>query len=410
MSEDGSLSNLRVLDFTGEIGPYAGKLYAGVGADVIHLEPISGDPLRNIGPFHKGIPGKDRGLQFLYYNAGKRGMALDITKDGGREIFLQLCKSSDLLIESFTPGYLNSLGLSYDVLSAVNPKLVHTSITLFGTAGPYAHYPGSDLTCAALSGFIYLAGLNSEKPVRAPDNQAYRTAEAHGAVASSIALFCAQRTGIGQFVDVSCMESLASAHENAAQYWDLEGVLRRAVTGSLAGAGTFQCKDGYIVIVAIMGTVKLMWEPFVKWMKEDGAEEWEVFNDDKWIDPNFRSNIKNYETFKRIFENYTMKHTKQYLYEKGQAYMVAVTPVSDGKDLYENPQLRHNKFWETIKHENLDSEVTYPGAPYEFGDLRWRFGGPAPTLGQHTAQILKELGYEQSAIDALGKDGTVYVG
>ena len=95
-----SLGNLRILDFTGELGPYAAKLYVGLGADVIHLESMSGDPLRNRGPFYKNIPGRERSLQYLYYNSGKRGMVLDITQEKGKEIFLKLCESADILLES----------------------------------------------------------------------------------------------------------------------------------------------------------------------------------------------------------------------------------------------------------------------------------------------------------------------
>ena len=116
-----SLSDIRVIDFTGELGPYAAKLYAGLGADVIHLEPIGGDPIRNIGPFYKNMPGKETSLQYLYYNVGKRGMVIDMEKEAGQEIFCKLCATADLLLESCAPGYLGSLGLSYDTLSAFNP-------------------------------------------------------------------------------------------------------------------------------------------------------------------------------------------------------------------------------------------------------------------------------------------------
>lgn len=410
MTQNGSLSNLRILDFTGEMGAYAGKLFAGVGSDVILLEPTNGDPFRNIGPFYKNIPGKERGLQFLYYNAGKRGLAIDITTDSGKDIFLKLCETADLLLESFAPGYLEGLGLGFDVLSAVNPKLVQTSITPFGATGPYAKYPGCDLTCSALSGFTYLAGVDNDKPVRAPDNQAYQTAAAHAAVASAIALLFAQRTGIGQFVDIACIESVASAHENAAQFWDLEGVIRRSAFGSLAGGGVFRCKDGYIALVAIMGTNKVMWDPYVNWMKQEGVEGWEILDDEKWLDPDYRADPANYKTFCEIFEGYTLKHEKLYLYEKGQSFRVATTPVSNGKDLFENPQLQSTQFFETVKHVNLDGEVTYPGAPYAFGEIQWRFGGPAPAVGQHTAELLKELGYTERDIDAFAKEGIAYVG
>jgi benzylsuccinate CoA-transferase BbsE subunit/naphthyl-2-methylsuccinate CoA transferase subunit len=145
-------------------------------------------------------------------------------------------------------------------------------------------------------------------------------------------------------------------------------------------------------------------------MKEEGVEEWQEFDDDKWIDPAFRSSKEGYNTFCRIFERYSSKHEKMYLYEKGQSFRVAITPVSNGKDLLENPQLRDRNFWQTLRHDNLNGEVTYPGAPYEFNNLRWRLGRPAPHFGQHTREILTELGYSNEKIDTLSKEEVVYVG
>ena len=322
--QETSLYGLKVLDFTGELGPYAAKLFAGLGADVIHLESPTGDPLRHLGPFYQNKPGPDSSLQFLYYNAGKRGMALDITRDAGKDVFLKLCADADILFESFSPGYLNDLGLSYDCLSAVNPKLVQTSITPFGSSGPYKNFPGSDLTTSAMGGFLYLAGADNDKPVRACDDQAFRMAEAYAAVGSSIALLFAQNTGIGQFVDVCCLEAVGMALENAAQFWDLEGVLRRGRGTEAASATVHPCKDGYIALVAIVGANKAMWKPFLKWMQDDGVEEWEVFDDDKWIRPDYRKSKEGYETFCRIFERYTAQHDKLTLYERGQANRVAI--------------------------------------------------------------------------------------
>jgi benzylsuccinate CoA-transferase BbsE subunit/naphthyl-2-methylsuccinate CoA transferase subunit len=405
-----SLSDVRVLDFTGELGPYAGKLYAGLGADVIHIETVSGDPLRQVSPFYGNEPGRERSLQYLYYNAGKRGMVLDLKKKEGLEIFVELSKHTDVLLESFTPGYLDSLGLSYNILSAHNPRLVQTSITHFGQFGPYSNMPGSDLVCSALGGFLDLAGTGKDKPVRACDNQSYRMAEAYAAVASMFALFYAKKTGVGQSTDVCCIEAVGMALENSAQYYDLEGTIRRGRGKEAGTATTHPCKDGYITIVAIMGKNKRMWEPFVQWMKEEGVEEWQEFDDDKWIDPAFRSSKEGYNTFCRIFERYSSKHEKMYLYEKGQSFRVAITPVSNGKDLLENPQLRDRNFWQTLRHDNLNGEVTYPGAPYEFNNLRWRLGRPAPHFGQHTREILTELGYSNEKIDTLSKEEVVYVG
>ncbi len=409
MNKCGSLSNLRIIDFTGELGPYASKLYTGLGADVIHIEPITGDPLRDVGPFYKNQAGKESSLQFVYYNSGKRGIALDLNKKNGRELFVELCKDADLLFESFPPGYLESLGLSYDVLSAVNPKLVQTSITPFGSFGPYSSYPGSDLTCSALGGFLYLAGIDNEKPVRACDNQSYRMAEVYAAVGSSIAALFAQRTGVGQFVDVSCMEAVGMALETAAQCWDLEGVLRRG-RGREAGTATIHpCKDGFVALVAIMGRNKVMWDPFVEWMKDEGVEEWEIFDNANWINASYRESKEGYDLFCRIFERFSMKHTKQYLYDAGQAHRVAISPVSNGKDLLENPQLNYHEFWKPLYHEPVGGEVLCPGPPYDFGSLKWSLGDFAPIFGQHTAEVLVECGYSRDEINALDREGVIHV-
>lgn len=406
--EQNCFSGLKVIDFTGELGPYAAKMYAHLGADVIHIEPPSGDPLRRVGPFHGNAPGPNASLPFLYYNAGKRGIALDLGHAAAREAFLRLCRTADLLFDSCTPGYLDELGLSYAELSRGNQKLVQTSITPFGHGGWLASCPASDLTCSALSGFLYLAGVNGDKPVRAPDNQAYRMAEAYAAVGSAVALYGARCTGWGQFVDVACVEAGTMALENAAQFWDLEGKIRRG-RGREAGSATLHpCADGYIALVAIMGRNKSMWDPFVTWMRDEHVEEWRIFDDDKWIDYAYRVSDEGYATFCRVFERYTRTRTKDHLYEIGQRHGVAVTPVSDGRDLLENPQLRHRGFWRTVRNGVLGADVTYPGAPYEFGELRWRFGRNAPRLGENTLEVLREHGYSLNEIDGLTKVGAVY--
>lgn len=163
-----------------------------------------------------------------------------------------------------------------------------------------------------------------------------------------------------------------------------------------------------MVIVAIMGKNKGMWNYFVQWMKDEGVEEAEVFEDSKWIDHRYRESAEAYKLYCRIFEKFTMKHTKKYICDSGQAHRVAISPVSNGKDLLENPQLNYLDFWKRLKQPSLEGEVVCPGPPYEFGNIEWRIGN-APTFGQHTAEVLGECGYSLDAIDALDKEGAVYV-
>jgi len=251
--------------------------------------------------------------------------------------------------------------------------------------------------------------VEDEKPVRTCDNQSYRMAEAYAAVGSSLAVYHAKRTGVGQMVDVCSMEAVGMALENAPQFHDLEGKIRRG-RGNEAGSGTVHpCRDGYVVLVSIMGKNKAMWDSFVRWMKEEDVPGWEVFRDARWVDPGYRSSREAYDLFCRIFEAYARKHHKLYLYETGQKHKVAISPVSNGKDLLENPQLESLQFWKKLQHPGLNGEVTFPGAPYDFGRLHWRLGPPAPVFGQHTAEILLELGFGQAEITAMAEEGVVHV-
>ena len=405
-----ALAGIKVLDFTGEIGPYAGKLFVGLGAEVIHLEPREGDPLRNIGPFYKDTPGRETSLQFLYYNAGKQGMVIDINNPKGKDVFLDLCKWTDVLIESFYPGYLDKLGLSHKELNKVNARLVHTAITPFGSAGPYRDYPTSDMVSAALGGFLYLAGTGNDKPVRAPDNQSFRMADANAAMVSAIALLHARRTGEGQFLDVSIQECVATALETAAQHYDLEGVRRRG-HGKEAGSGSIvPCKDGYVCVATIMGTNRHMWDPFANWMKEVGAEGAELLEDERWTYPEFRRSEEANEIFYKVVGGYMKNHDILSLYEDGQRHRVPVTPVSDGKTLWENRHFHERGFWKSVYHESIKDEIVFPGPPYEFGQCAWRVGSAAPAFGQHTGEIAEALGYSAKKIETLSKEGAIYAG
>lgn len=401
-----SLSDVRVLEFASEIGSYAGKLYADLGADVIHIEPPQGDPVRFEWPFYKDRCDRESGLKYLYQNTSKRDLVLDIKKEEGREIFLKLIKTADVLIESFPPGYLDRLGLSYDRLKKENSKLVHTSITPFGQEGPYRDYPASDLTLMALGGFLYLAGSDDDKPARAYGEQAYMQGMLYAAVGSLAALYEAEETGEGQFIDVSMQACVATALEFAYQLWDLEKRLRRGAAGVEAGTGIYRCKDGYVYTMFGMGRNVYLWDPVPKWLKDEGEEGAEIIGTEDWKKPEYRTTDEAKKTFREIFERFTMKREKLYLYEESQRRRCICYPISNPKDVYENPQLRYRQFFVALNHEHLGGEVHYPGQVCYMEKISWGIK-PAPAFGQHTKEILRELGYSGEQVEAFKGRGVI---
>jgi len=402
-----SLSDIRVLEFASETGSYTGKLFADLGADVIHIESPEGDPLRYSGPFYKDKPGRENSLKFLYQNTSKRGIVLDITKQEGKEVFLKLIKTADILIESFPPGYLDELGLSYAYLKKENPGLVHTAITPFGQEGPYCQWKSSDLTIMALGGFLYLAGEDDERPAWAYGEQAYMAGSMYGAVGTIIALYEAERTGEGQFLDVSMQACAATGLENALQYWDLEKTIRRSSSATEAGYGVYPCKDGYIYIVQ-MGDNVYLWEPLPKWLREEGVKGSEIISQKEWESTRFRREAESKRVFREIFESFTMKHDKKFLFEEGQRRGISIAPIFDSKDVVEDPHLNYRKFFKTLYHEVLGGEVCYPGEPYLMEKIPWQIK-PAPAFGQHTREILVEIGYSKEQIETLNERGVIYV-
>ena len=163
-----ALGHLRVLDLAGNDGQYCGKLFADLGADVIKIEPPGGDPARYMAPFAEDSQGDEHSLRFLNFNTNKRSVTLDLTSDQGQDTLRRLASTADVLIETFTPGYLDKVGLGYDSLSAVNPALVMASITPFGQTGPNKELQGSDLIAQAMGGLMYLQGDDAKPPCAAP--------------------------------------------------------------------------------------------------------------------------------------------------------------------------------------------------------------------------------------------------
>ena len=407
-AESNVFGNVHVVELAGELGAYTGKLFADLGAEVIRIESMEGDPTRLEKPFFKEIPGIENSLRYQYLNTNKKGIVFDIASPEGKEVFLNLIKTANLLIEGFPRGYLESLGLGYKILSVINPKLVHTAITPYGQFGPYKDYPSSDLTCLAMGGMLYLAGTEDEKPVLVPDKQSFFQADLYAAYGSMVALINAEMTLEGQYIDVSLQESVATAQENAIQAYDLEGRIRRGLGLVEAGLGTYKCQDGYVYIVAAMGSNVHIWYPLVDWMIEENIPGAEILRGEEWGTPEHRKKQESLAIFKTIFEQFSIKYTKQNLYQESQKRKVVIYPVNTAKDVLENPQLIYRNYFKERYSESVNGTITYPGCPYELEKIPWELRNGAPAFGQDTAEVLKQLGYTADDIKSFVKRGVSY--
>lgn len=397
-----TLSGLRVVELAGDVGGYAGKLFADLGADVVHVETPGGDPVRLLPPFLGGGP-DGTSLTYLYQNTNKRGLAIDLERPDGRDVLRKVVSVADVFLEGAAPRGLDGIGLGPDDTRAANPRLTHVSITPFGHDGPYRDRPASDLTCMAAGGMLYLSGTGDEKPVLAYGQQAYLMGSLYAALGALVAVYHAEETGTGQYVDISLQDCVATGLESAAQAWNLDHTIRRASGGTGAGFGMYRCADGYVYLAAAIGTAAYYWTALVDWMAEEGAGRAQELRASDWYRPDFRETPAARETFRAIFEEFACRHPKQRLYEVGQARKVICYPVNTPMDVFQNAQLRYREFF-----QELDG-VTYPGPCYRFETTPWELRRPAPRFGEHSAAILAELGYAPSDIRRLVDDRAVFV-
>ena len=273
-----ALDDVRVLDLAGEIGQYCTKLLADLGADVIKIEPPSGDPVRDLPPFYHDEADRQKSLYWLNLNTSKRSVTLDLEQPEGRRLFERLVATADIVVESFEPGYLDGLGLGYEGLARIRPDVILTSVTGFGQTGPHAHYKAPDIVGVAMAGIMWLAGDPQDPPNVPPWRQGFISASIIAAAGTLMALYHRDIHGEGQHVDVSMQEALSIAQETAMQSWDmLQSLRNRAgergmIPVNFPGIGAYECKDGYVF--GYVGTPGgAPWSELLDWLIEEGAAE-----------------------------------------------------------------------------------------------------------------------------------------
>jgi benzylsuccinate CoA-transferase BbsE subunit len=402
-----ALAGLRVVDMAGALGNYATKMFAELGAEVVLVEPIDGNEMRSQPPFVDEVEGPDRSIPFFYNNSSKRSIRVDTHREEGQEVVRRLVATADLLVESETPGAMAGRGLGYEHLRAINPRIVVTSITPFGQTGPYSSFQNADIVCMALGGLLWMGGYADGPPVRAVGDQSFMAANLFGAIASMAALTHAELAGEGQHVDVSVQEAVVMGLENAAQSFDMEGVIRRRFGGEQrqAGFGVFPCGDGHVFLLAGGIGGNRFWGNLIGWMQEEGETDMEELSGPEWAEKDFLALDSSKELFERRFVGFASARTKEQLYRDAQRWRVPLCPINKPSDVLANSQLRARGFF--VEVEAFGQSFNMPGPPYRMTGTPWSLSRVAPGPGEHTDEILHELDFDDSSIRTLRDKGVV---
>jgi CoA:oxalate CoA-transferase len=378
----GPLAGIRVLDLTQLLlGPFATMLLGDMGAEVIKVErPQVGDVARGTGPIDRGVS-----TYFLSLNRGKKSITLDLSSERVRELFTGLVNTADVLVENFTPGTMERLGLGYETLKQVNPRLIYAAGSGFGQTGPYAHKPAFDITIQAMGGIMSTTGEEGGPPVRPGVSYGDISAGMFLCIAVLAALHDRGASGKGQFIDISMLDSQISVQENAfARYLNTGEVPKALGTRhpTFTPFQAFETKDGYVAL-AVKGGLEDQWPLFCAL----------IGRVDLIDDPRFKdgwSRTRHYGELEPVMAGvFRAKTTAEWLGELDAAG-IACSPVNDIAQAAAHPQ---------VAARDMIVAVEQPGAgtfrivnsPFKFSRTICHNGGYAPELGEHTRDVLASL-------------------
>lgn len=413
---DSALKPYRVLDLTDEKGFFCGRILGDLGMDVLKIEKPDGETQKYFAKYYQANPKHRKLLYYLAYNINKRGITLDIENDEGKRIFLNLVKKSDFLVESFSPMYMGNLGLDYETLKQLNPKLIFVSITPFGQTGPHKDHKASDLTLMARGGLMFLTGDNDRPPIRITVPQAYLHGGVQAASGAMVALYHREQTNEGQHVDISIQQALVMSTLNSPAFWFLnQSIVHRA--GPFREGGrlnikqrvTWPCKDGYIATHIVGGKLgAAVNKKLADWMESEGMSNaflrninWENLDMAK-ITSDFQTAID--EPIAQFFKS----HTKKELYEGALQRKIWLYPVQDCQEVINSPQLAARNYWIEVDHPELGNKIMYPRFPVQATENQYPIRCKAPYPGEHNSDIYEqELGINKKELTTLQQKSVI---
>ncbi len=400
MMTEQALSGIKVLDLTHYIaGPYCTKLLADYGAEVTKIEkPGSGDGARRMGPFFGDSPHQEKSGLFLYLNTNKRGITLNLKSKAGIQIFKELVKDTDILVESFSPRVMPALGLDYENLEKINPHLIMTSISNFGQFGPYRDYKATEIVADAMGGWMNVIGHPDREPLKPGGNQAQFVAGLFSALGTITAFYGQEMTGIGQQVDISIMEAVLYIQMNITQnYSYYDRITKRVGNVVLPPPGSIlPCRDGYIGAIAVTTE---QWHTLCHWMGMPELAE----------DPRFLTRIERSENLDELNATlipWLLEHDQEELFREGQKRRIPFAVPVSTKMLLESQHLNDRGYFTEVEHP-ATGKIRYPGAQFKMGDLPYELKR-APLLSEHNAEVYcNRLGYDKSDLVRLAEQGII---
>jgi benzylsuccinate CoA-transferase BbsE subunit len=323
------LNDVRVIELSAEPALFAARTLALLGADVIHVEPPEGSPARRRAPFLEDEPGPERSLYHLHYNVGKRGITLDYTTARGAALLRRLVAESSILVETHSPGYMDSLGVGYEALCEVNPSLIYGTVTPFGQEGPMRDYRATDIVGTAMSGLMFLNGDPDDPPNLPGSEQAFHMASLALVSALTIALAGRKRAsrGTGTRVDVSIQEAatMATLQNAPTNTYQWQGAIpgRRGLIGPAGGRSLHRSRDGRWISFVVP---PYRWADFLQWLDDEGIDS-EV-KDEKFEELTYRR-INTTATAAAVAE-LTSRHDAMTLFHEGQRRRLRTSIRSPG--------------------------------------------------------------------------------
>ena len=400
-----ALSDIKVLDLTWCIpGPYCTKILADYGADVIKIErPGEGDPARRMGPFQDDAPHHEKSGLFLHLNTNKRGITLNLKSDTGKKIFRELVRDADILVESFRPGVMERLGMGFDALIKINPRLVMTSITNFGQTGPYRDYKSNDIIAYAMGGAMFSTGVPDREPVNVARNLKLFECGWLASTATLGTWMGTRRDGMGDHVDFSLMEALSGSTDRRANQLlgysysgdttprqDTNEVRRSFLPAGIA----FPVEDGWV----LPSIVPSRWSNFAHALGQPELIQDPRFQD--VLDVTYAADMDG------IFLEWIAGKSKEEVSVEMQSYGAAVTPINTPEDAMKCEHFRERGFWVDIDHP-VTGRLTYPGAPIDMSEGGFAIRRPAPLLGQHNEEVYGHLEYLKEDLVILRGQGVI---